>query len=110
MMNVQEPPKVATESATRSPSVTCPSMTSLGWRLARTRTSCWEAWNWWPEYGEHVHAGVRLALDQDEDVVAVHLDADGLFGGDGLGLMGRLLEHGGEAEEIARGGLVTTTS
>ena len=43
MMNVHEPPKLATWSAMRSPKVMSSSMMSLGLRLARTRTSCCEA-------------------------------------------------------------------
>ena len=43
MMNVHEPPNEATESATRSPSVSCSSITSFGWRSARMRMSCWAA-------------------------------------------------------------------
>jgi len=43
MMNVHDPPKLATRSAMRSPKVISSSMMSLGFRLARTRTSCWEA-------------------------------------------------------------------
>ena len=36
------------------------------------------------EHGQHVHAGMRLAFQQHHDVVAVHLDADGLFGSQAL--------------------------
>src|SRR5947208_2684504 len=43
MIKVHEPPKRATESATRSPNFVSSSIISLGWRLARTRTSCCEA-------------------------------------------------------------------
>ena len=43
MMNVQEPPKLATASAMRSPKVECSSMMSFALRLARIRTSCCEA-------------------------------------------------------------------
>src|SRR6266436_2158514 len=43
MMNVHDPPKAATRSAMRSPKVISSSMTSLGFRLARTLTSCCEA-------------------------------------------------------------------
>jgi len=40
------------------------------------------------------------------NVVAVQFDADGVFHGHGVGLMGRLVEHGGESEEAAVLGLV----
>ena len=56
------------------------------------------------EDGEHVHAGEGFALEEDGDVVAVDLDAGGLVDGHGAGLMGGLLEHGGEAEELAVAG------
>src|SRR5579872_150757 len=39
-MNVQDPPKPATRSAIRSPTVDSCSITSFGFRLARPRTSC----------------------------------------------------------------------
>ena len=60
--------------------------------------------------GQHIHAGVRLALEQDGDVVAVHFDAYGFFEGDRAGLMRGVLEHGGETEELAWAGSATTTS
>ena len=53
------------------------------------------------QHGQHVHPGVRLALQQHHDVVAVDLDADRFFERDRLGLMRRLIEHGGKAEELA---------
>ena len=53
------------------------------------------------QHGEHVHARHRLALQQDSDVVAVDLNARCLFDRHRRGLMGNLVEHGGEAEEIA---------
>jgi len=31
------------------------------------------------EDGEHVHAGVGLAFEEDQDVVAVHFNADRFF-------------------------------
>ena len=53
------------------------------------------------QHGQHVHPGVRLALQQNGDIVAVHFQAHSLFQRDGLGLMRRLVEHGGEAEKLA---------
>ena len=53
------------------------------------------------EHGEHVHAGVRLALQQHRDVVAVDLDAGGFFERERVGLVRRLLEHRREAEKLA---------
>ena len=58
------------------------------------------------EDGEHVETGEGFALDEGGNVVAVELDAEGLFVGHGVGLVGRLVEHGGEAEEAAMAGLV----
>ena len=58
------------------------------------------------QHGQHVHAGVRLAFQQHHDVVAVHLDADGLLGGHGVGLVRRLVQHGSEAEKLAHRRLI----
>jgi hypothetical protein len=58
------------------------------------------------EDGKHVHPGMWLALQQDKDVFAIHLYTGGQLAGYGLGLMRRLLQHGGEAEELARNRLV----
>ncbi len=49
---------------------------------------------------------MRLALEQDGDVVAVHLDADRLLESDRTRLMGGLLEHGSEAEELSLRGFI----
>lgn len=57
-------------------------------------------------HGEHVEAGLGLAFEKDSDVVAVNLEAGGLFCSHGVGLVRGLVEHGGEAEEAAVGGLV----
>ena len=46
-----------------------------------------------------------LVCEQDRDVVAIDLDAGGVFGGDGGGVVGSAFEHGGEAEEVAVAGL-----
>src|SRR3569833_884932 len=48
MINVHEPPKEATPSAIRSPSVSASSITSFGLRAARRRTSLSAAWNCLP--------------------------------------------------------------
>ena len=56
-------------------------------------------------HGEHVQPGLRLAGQQHGDVVAVDLDAGGVLGGNGGGLMRYAFEHGGEAEEVSVLGL-----
>ena len=53
------------------------------------------------QHGQHVHSGMRFALQQSGDVVAVHLQAHGFRDGDGLGLVRRLVEHGRKAKELA---------
>src|SRR6266849_6436158 len=53
------------------------------------------------EHGEHVHAGVGLAFEEDEDVVTVHFNTNGFFLGGGGGLVWSWLEHGGETEELS---------
>ena len=58
------------------------------------------------QHRQHVHRRVRLALDQHQDVAAIDLDADRLLRRRGFGLMLGLLQHGGEAEELPRPGLV----
>src|SRR5689334_15749612 len=58
------------------------------------------------ENGEHVHAGKRLALQKNGDVIARDLQAGGLFESDGVGLMRRLLQHRGETKEFAVSWLV----
>jgi hypothetical protein len=55
--------------------------------------------------GHHVHAGEGFFLDEDLDVVAVDLEEGGLVEGHGAGVVGGAFEHGGEAEELAVGGL-----
>ena len=54
-----------------------------------------------PEDGQHVHARHRLALEQGGDVVPTYLQADGVFEGEGVGLVRCLLQHGGEAKKVA---------
>ena len=44
---------------------------------------------------------MRLALQKNGDVVAVHFEADTLFQRDGVGLMWGLVEHGSEAKKLA---------
>ena len=53
------------------------------------------------ENGEHVHSGVRLALQKSCDVITVYLNANSFFGGDGIRLVRSLFEHGREAEKIS---------
>ena len=49
---------------------------------------------------------MRFALQQRSDVVAADLDARGFFHGQGAGLVGRLLQHGSEAEKLPMARLV----
>src|SRR5215469_1362485 len=56
--------------------------------------------------GEHVHAGMRLSLEQSGDIVARDLQTGGLFQGDGVRLVRGFLQHGREAKEFAVSGLV----
>ena len=105
-INAHEPPNLATASAMRWPNVASRSMISFGWRIARTRTSCCAAWNWRPRHPKHFHARQGLALQENGDVLTVHFDTDGLVDGNGVGLVRSLLEHGGEAEELAVSGLI----
>ena len=57
MMKVQEPPKLATWSAMRSPKVSCSSMRSLGLRQARPRDDVLGVVDFAGEDGEHVETG-----------------------------------------------------
>jgi hypothetical protein len=59
-----------------------------------------------PQGGQHVHAGVGLALQQNQNVVAVHFDALGGLKRNRLGLVRALLQHGGKAKKFPGGGLV----
>ena len=86
----------------RSPNVVSSSITSLGLRVERTPHQLLRGVKLPPEHGEHVHAGMRLAFQQHDDVVAVHFDADSFFERHGVGLVRRLVQHGGEAEKLAR--------
>jgi hypothetical protein len=52
------------------------------------------------QHGQHIHARVRLALEQDRNIVAVHFDANRFVERDGIRLMGGLLQHGGEPEKL----------
>jgi hypothetical protein len=58
------------------------------------------------EDGQHIHAGQRFLLEQDGNVFAAYLDTLGFFDGEGGRLVGRLIEQGGEAEELAVSRLV----
>ena len=53
------------------------------------------------ENGEHIHSGVRLTLQKNGNVIAIHFNANGFFGGDGIGLMRGLFEHRREAEKFS---------
>ena len=44
---------------------------------------------------------MRLSLQEDQNVIAIHFDTDSLFGSHRLGFMRNLLQHGSEAEEFA---------
>jgi hypothetical protein len=81
MMNDQEPPKCATASALRRVKLTA-------------------------QDSEHVHPGVWLALDENGDIVAVHLDAARFLDSNRVGLVRSLLQHGRKTEKLALGWLV----
>ena len=55
---------------------------------------------------QHIHARHGLALEQRRDVVAVDLDACGFLQCERSRLVGRLFQHGGEAEKLAVAGLI----
>ena len=56
--------------------------------------------------GQHIHTGQGFALQESSDVVAADLDTRGFFHGQGARLVGRLVQHGGEAEKLPVAGLV----
>jgi hypothetical protein len=49
---------------------------------------------------------MRFPLQQDGDIVSIHFQADTIFHRDGVGLMGGLVKHRGEAKKITLFGLV----
>ena len=110
MMNVHDPPNEATASAMRSPAVSFSSMTSLGFRAARSRTSWCAEWNWRPSTVSMSIPASGLRCSRFSMSLPVDLDADRLLGGERAGLVRRLLEHRGEPEEVAAAGSSTTTS
>src|SRR5437016_1205706 len=59
-----------------------------------------------PQHGQHVHACVRLALQQHGNILPVDFDALALIERRSAGLVGSLLEHGSKAEKLAGAGLV----
>ena len=81
-------------------------MTSLGLRMARTRTSCCEAWNWrpstvsmsMPARGLRCSRTAMSSRSTSRQTVSSSAVA--------VVWCGSLLEHGGEAEEFAVGGFV----
>jgi hypothetical protein len=85
----QEPPNWATASAIRSQA----NQLLRGVKLP-------------PEHGHHVQAGVGFTLQQDANIVAVDLHANGLFERRRIRLMRRLVQHGREAEKFAARRLV----
>ena len=58
------------------------------------------------QHGEHVHSGVRFALQENRDIVAVHLDAVGIFESESVSLVRCLLQHGSKSEELSGGRFV----
>src|SRR5689334_7058834 len=44
--------------------------------------------------GKHIHSRMRLALQQNGYIVPVHFDTGHFLKGNGIRLMGRLVEHG----------------
>ena len=106
MIKVQEPPKLATPSAMRSPKVYFSSITSLALRLARSRTSCCDAWNWWPSTVSISMPAIGLRCSRIAMSSRLISTQVVFFHGDGVCLVGRLVQHGGEAEKLAMAGLV----
>ena len=101
MMNVQEPPKPATASAMRSPKVASRFDHLVGIPRGPHPHELLRVVNLPSEHRQHVHAGVRLLPQQREDVFPVDLEAERVVDRDRVGLVRRLLEHRGEAEELA---------
>ena len=62
------------------------------------------------QHGQHVHPGVRFALQQNGDIVAVHFQAHRFFNGDGLGLMGVWSSMEAKPKNSPSAGWSTTTS
>ena len=54
------------------------------------------------QHRQQIHPGMRLLLQQHRDVLPLHLNTLRFFQGDGRGLVRRLIQHGSEAEELAR--------
>ena len=54
-----------------------------------------------PEYRQHVHPRMRLALQENQNVIAIHFDTDSLFGSNRIGFMRNLLQHGSEAKKFS---------
>src|SRR3989442_13269456 len=57
------------------------------------------------QHGQHVHASHWLAVEQYRNIIAVYFETHGFLEGNRRGLMRRLLEHGGESDNFASGGL-----
>ena len=101
MMKVQEPPKLATESARRWPKVVSSSMISLALRVTRDWMRRCAAWNWRCHEQEHVEPATSLRSKPERCHRGRLRSHDIVLKGDGGGLVFGLLEHGGESEEIA---------
>src|SRR6266446_6941730 len=54
-----------------------------------------------PQHRQHIHARVRLALQQRRDIASAHFQALRFFHGRSVGLMRRLLQHRSEPEKFA---------
>ena len=100
-MNVHDPPNPATASAIRSPTVDFLLDHLVGIARRASAHQLLRRVELTPQHAQHVHPGVRLLPQQHHDVVSVDLDADRLLDRDRIGLVRRLLEHGGKAKELA---------
>jgi hypothetical protein len=54
-----------------------------------------------PQSGQQVHSSIRLAVQQDCNVITGHLNARGFLEGDGIRLVKGLLKHGGKSKKLA---------
>src|ERR1700722_16750419 len=54
-----------------------------------------------PQCRQQVHSGLRLALQEDGDVVARHFETGGVLERYGAGMVRTLLEHRRKSEELA---------
>ena len=85
-------------------------MMSFGSRLARTRTNFLRRMELTAQHRQHVHSRMRLSFQQNRNIFAVYLHANGFLHRDRVGLVRGLLEHRCKPEKLAYTGSSTTTS